>query len=129
MEVPVQSGRSARQLHQGPAPLRAVDKGRRDPQCVRVWRVLVLDRVRRVQKVLACPWEFLRVLWREQFLEGSFGALSSLLELSSLESPLAFYKERPWICYPPSKLPRTTGPTRAVAGQAALTRSGTPTEL
>ena len=49
MEVPVQSGRSARQLHQGPAPLRAVDKGRRDPQCVRVWRVLVLVRVRRVQ--------------------------------------------------------------------------------
>ena len=129
MEVPVQSERSARQLHQGPAPLRVVDKGRRDPQCARVWRVLVLVRVRRVQRVLACPWEFFDVLWREQFLEGSLGALSSMLELSSLESPLAFYKVRPWICYPPSKLSRTTGPTRAVVGQAARTRSGTLTEL
>jgi len=48
MEVPVQS---ARQLHQGPAPIRAVDKGRRDPQCVAVgvWRVPALVRVRRVQ--------------------------------------------------------------------------------
>ena len=47
----------------------------------------------RVQKVTPCPWEFFEVLWREQFLEGSLGALSSLLELSSLESLLAFYKE------------------------------------
>ena len=94
-----------------------------------VWRVLVLVRVRRVQRILACPWEFFEVIWREQFLEGSLGALSSLLELSSLEPPLAFYKERPWIRYSPSKLPRTMGPTRAVAGQATRTRSGTPTEL
>ena len=140
---PAQKGRK----NGGPCPIRAINasapprprptesgrkKGRRDPQCVCVWRVLVLVRVQRVQSScvsLAVLESSLKFFWREQFLEGSLGALSSLLELSSLEFPLTFYKEQPWICYSPSKLPRSTGPTSAVEGKAARTQSGTPTEL